>query len=51
MSIGGIRVNDIPCGASGKQKPRAEVTPPALTEQRPQETQLEEEEGALVMNN
>ncbi len=49
--LGGIRVNSIPCGASGKQKPWVEATPPALNKQRPQERQIEEEEGALVMNN
>lgn len=39
-------VDDIPCGASVKQKPWAEETPPALSEQGPQEEQIEEEEEA-----
>lgn len=39
-------VDDIPCGASVKQNPWAEETLPALSEQGPQEEQIEEvEEG------
>lgn len=48
-------VDDIPCGASVKLKPWVEETPPAPSEQGPQEEQIEEEEeeeaGAEVMNN
>lgn len=45
--FGGIRVNTIPCGASGNKKPTVEATAlPALTKQMSREAQVDEEEEA-----
>lgn len=46
--LGGIKVNNKLCGAAGNRK---SSTQPAVTLQRPQEKQTDENVGALVMNN
>lgn len=46
--LGGITVNNKPCGAAGNRK---SSTQPAVTLQRLQEKQTDENVGALVMNN